>query len=98
MAKPKPAPKPVPSPAATPGPSPVPAPSNAAAPGGTARRVAAPEERPLEARLQQLGLTEAQVSGVLEITRETVERVVWEVVPDLAEAIIREEIRRLTAE
>jgi hypothetical protein len=26
-----------------------------------------------------------------------VERVVWEVVPDLAETIIKEEIRRLTA-
>lgn len=32
------------------------------------------------------------------LSREVVERIVWEVVPDLAETIIREEIRRLTRE
>ena len=34
----------------------------------------------------------------LTLSRDVIERVVWEVVPDLAEVIIREEIRRLTAE
>jgi CheY-like chemotaxis protein len=43
-----------------------------------------------------LGLTPDQAAAITKLTREVVERVVWEVVPDLAETIIREEIRRLT--
>lgn len=45
-----------------------------------------------------LGLSEAQVQAVLELSRDVVEKVVWEVVPALAETLIKEEIRRLTAE
>jgi hypothetical protein len=52
----------------------------------------------LSDRLQGMGLTKDQVDGVLSLTREVVEQVVWEVVPDLAEALIKEEIRRLTQE
>jgi CheY-like chemotaxis protein len=47
-------------------------------------------------KLEQLGLTPAQVDAVLALSREVVERVVWEVVPVLAETIIKEEIARLT--
>jgi hypothetical protein len=36
--------------------------------------------------------------GVLSLSREVVERVVSEVVPTLAETLIREEIQRLTKE
>jgi len=46
-------------------------------------------------RLQTLGLTPDQVEGVLKLSAEVVERVVWEVVPELAEAMIREELQRL---
>lgn len=46
-------------------------------------------------RLETLGLTPEQVEGVLKLSAEVVERVVWEVVPDLAEAMIREELHRL---
>lgn len=46
-------------------------------------------------RLEALGLTPDQVEGVLKLSAEVVERVVWEVVPELAEAMIREELRRL---
>jgi hypothetical protein len=52
----------------------------------------------MAAKLAELGLSTAQVEGVLALSREVIERVVWEVVPDLAEVIIREEIRRLTSE
>ncbi len=52
----------------------------------------------LESKLQGLGLTREQVAGVLAISKDVVEQVVWEVVPVLAEALIREEIQRLTAE
>ena len=49
-------------------------------------------------KLGSLGLTPQQVEGVLSLSREVVERVVWEVVPTLAETLIREEIQRLTKE
>jgi CheY-like chemotaxis protein len=51
----------------------------------------------LERKISSLGLTAEQAAAVLALSREVVERVVWEVVPDLAEALIKEEIRRLTA-
>ena len=50
----------------------------------------------LHGKLEQLGLTAAQVEAVAALSREIVERVVWEVVPVLAETIIKEEISRLT--
>ena len=51
---------------------------------------------PLESKLGALGLTAEQVSAVLALSREVVEAAVWEVVPTLAETLIKEEIRRLT--
>jgi hypothetical protein len=50
----------------------------------------------LSAKLKGLGLTKEQVEGVLLLSQDLVERVVWEVVPVLAETIIKEEIKRLT--
>jgi hypothetical protein len=52
----------------------------------------------MEGKLLTLGLTKDQISGVLAISRELLEQVVWEVVPVLAETMIREEIKRLTSE
>ncbi|MFO0626816.1 MAG: hypothetical protein U0325_14475 [Polyangiales bacterium] len=52
----------------------------------------------IQAKVSHLGLTQAQVEAVTALTKEVVERVVWEVVPQLAETLIREEIKRLTAE
>lgn len=49
-------------------------------------------------KLGGLGLSPAQIEGVLSLSREVVEKVVWEVVPTLAEAMIKEEIARLTRE
>jgi DNA-binding response OmpR family regulator len=50
----------------------------------------------LSGKLSDLGLSASQVDAVLSLSREVVEKVVWEVVPQLAEAIIKEEIARLT--
>ena len=50
----------------------------------------------LRARLEGLDLTAEQTQAVLALSREVIERVVWEVVPVLAETLIREEIQRLT--
>ncbi len=49
-------------------------------------------------KLSQLGLSAEQAEAVMRLSKDVIERVVWEVVPDLAETIIREEIRRLTAD
>lgn len=50
----------------------------------------------LEGRLAGLGLTADQVHSVLALSREVIEQAVWEVVPAIAEALIKEEIARLT--
>jgi DNA-binding response OmpR family regulator len=92
-------PAPAPAPAAAP---PVhrqpPAPAHAAvtsAPRGSEVAALATNGQ-LAGKLGDLGLTPAQVEAVLALSREVVERVVWEVVPQLAETIIKEEITRLT--
>lgn len=49
------------------------------------------------AKTASLGLTPQQAEAITALTREVVERVVWEVVPVLAETMIREELKRLTS-
>lgn len=45
-----------------------------------------------------LTITEAQLAAAIaKISREIIERIAWEVVPDLAETLIKEEIRRIKA-
>jgi len=88
-------------PAARPAPPRPAAPSPArAAPAAAAAAAASAttSDGDLAARLTALGLTADQISGVLALSREVIERVVWEVVPDLAETVIREEIQRLTSD
>ena len=71
-----------------------------AAAGAAASAVAASSASngQLAAKLQHLGLNDAQVSAVLSLSREVIEKVVWEVVPVLAETMIREELKRLTSD
>ena len=54
------------------------------------------ELRVLAEELDKLGLTALQASSVLKLTMQIVERAVWDVVPRLAEQLIREELDRLT--
>jgi DNA-binding response OmpR family regulator len=75
-----------------------PAPTAAAAPHLHAPAAAAAANGQLAGKLGELGLTPQQVDAVLALSREVVERVVWEVVPQLAETMIKEEIARLTSE
>ena len=45
-----------------------------------------------------VALSEAElVAALSKVSREVIERIVWEVVPDLAEVLIKEEIRKLRA-
>lgn len=64
----------------------------------SAQGVTAAIDASMETKLSALGLTKDQIAGVVALSREVVEQVVWEVVPLLAETMIREEIRRLSAE
>jgi CheY-like chemotaxis protein len=86
-----PAPPPPPAPVAAPAPP-------AASPPVPAAPVAAAVNGHLSAKLGDLGLSPQQAEAVMALSREVVERVVWEVVPQLAEALIKEEIARLTKE
>jgi CheY-like chemotaxis protein len=90
-----------PAPAATAA-APKPAPAAAAVAAAPARPAAAAAVQvatgDLGAKLAHLGLTREQLDGVLALSREVIEQVVWEVVPELAEQLIKEEIKRLTAE
>ncbi|MBX3216521.1 MAG: response regulator [Labilithrix sp.] len=85
-----------PAPAAPPRPAAA-APAPAAAPAASAA-VSGAVNGALAGKLGGLGLTPQQADAVLALSREVVERVVWEVVPQLAEALIKEEITRLTKE
>ena len=76
-------------------PAPVARPAPAAGSSNAAVQVATQD---LGAKLAHLGLSREQVEAVLALSREVIEQVVWEVVPDLAETLIKEELRRLTAE
>jgi CheY-like chemotaxis protein len=82
--------------------APLPAAANAnAVPSEVARPTAPVAARGLDSlqiKLSGLGLNAEQLAGVLALSREVIEQVVWEVVPDLAETIIKEELRRLTAD
>ena len=69
-----------------------PAPNHAAGPSPVAAQI----NGQLAGKLEQLGLTAAQIEAVTALSREVIERVVWEVVPVLAETIIKEELTRLT--
>jgi uncharacterized protein YqfA (UPF0365 family) len=60
--------------------------------------VAAAVNGHLAGKLGDLGLSPAQADAVLALSREVVERVVWEVVPQLAETMIKEELQRLMNE
>jgi len=68
-----------------------------APPTGSAPVAAAVGSAAFSDKLKELGLSQAQLEAVLSLSREVVEQVVWEVVPTLAETLIKEEIARLTA-
>ncbi len=75
-----------------------PAPAAASAGAGGAGAASGAVNGHFTARLGELGLTAEQVQAVVALSREVVEKVVWEVVPQLAESMIKEEIARLTRE
>lgn len=74
----------------------VPAARTTGAPAAATSAQALPAE--LRSRLAGLGLSEAQLTAVVSLTRDVVERAVWEIVPPLAESMIKEEIDRLMRE
>lgn len=75
----------------------VPAPLLARTQGAAVATLPAGTAADLRRKLEALDLTSDQIEGVLALSRDVVEQVVWEVVPTLAETLIKEEIRRLTS-
>jgi CheY-like chemotaxis protein len=101
--QPAPAAKAAPPAAPTPKPTPQASPQASPKPGAVAQRpaqaaVASSVNGHLAGKLGELGLSAQQIDAVMALSREVVEQVVWEVVPQLAETLIREEIARLTKE
>jgi CheY-like chemotaxis protein len=89
-------PRPAPAPASAPA-----AASPMASTHGSSGSIGGAVERAnghLAGKLGELGLSPAQADAVMALSREVVERVVWEVVPQLAETMIKEEIQRLMKE
>lgn len=86
-----------PTPAAR-APAPVAAAPAPAVSAPVAAAVAAKVDGDMAAKLAELGLSKGQVEAVLALSQDVVERVVWEVVPVLAETLIKEEIKRLMAD
>ena len=74
------------------------APAHVAPPQHPVSHATASVNGQLAGKLGELGLSQQQLDAVLALSREVVERVVWEVVPQLAETLIKEEIARLTKE
>ena len=68
-------------------------PEPATAPEPPPAAVAQPAFEPAVASLTE----EQLIAALSKVSREVIERIVWEVVPDLAEVIIKEEIRKLRA-
>jgi len=89
-------------------PAPAQAPAAASAPPAQARPAAAPAASAalsaaataangqLAAKIGEMGLNQAQADAILSLSRDVIERIVWEVVPVLAETLIKEELARLT--
>jgi hypothetical protein len=55
-------------------------------------------ERAARAVPQELAAKGAEYELLAKLSREVIERIVWEVVPELAETIIREQLDRLVKE
>ena len=92
---PAPPPAPVMRRPATPVPPSVPvAPAIASAPSST---LAAAVSSAVDQKLAALSARGPEFEAIAKLSREIIEQVVWEVVPELAEAIIRQEIDRLAS-
>jgi hypothetical protein len=51
----------------------------------------------VEQKVAALAARGPEYEAIAKLSREVIEQVVWEVVPELAEAIIRQEVDRLAA-
>lgn len=86
---------------ATPAPVPVASPpaarETARAPSAIAERVAEQVADRVAEKVAAAGARGPEYEAIAKLSREVIEQVVWEVVPELAEAIIRQEVDRLAA-
>lgn len=79
--------------APTPARAPAPAAAPAVAAASAAMSAAAGQ---VAAKVGEMGLSKEQADAITALSRDVIEKIVWEVVPILAETLIKEEIARLT--
>lgn len=77
--------------------------ASAAAPGGLQMPRAsliprAPVPAPVLAALERIAARGAEYEAIAKLSAEAIQQIVWEVVPELAEVIIRSELDRLVKE
>jgi hypothetical protein len=69
-------------------------PTRDAGPAGKSRTVSAVVDR----AVSEIGQRSPEYQAIAQLSREVIERIAWEVVPELAEVIIREQLDRLVKE
>ncbi len=62
-----------------------------------AARNGGPMVERVQMKISELTRRSPEHAAVVGMTRDQIEKIVWEVVPELAEVLIREEIERLVA-
>jgi CheY-like chemotaxis protein len=93
MPAPRPQPAPVPAPLA----SPAPAPMQARPPIDIGAAISSRVEQRVEQKMASIAARGPEYEAIAKLSREVIEQVVWEVVPELAEIIIREHVERLAS-
>jgi CheY-like chemotaxis protein len=90
----RPQPAPVPAPAAA---GPAPSPFQARPPIDIGAAISSRVEQRVEQKMSSIAARGPEYEAIAKLSREVIEQVVWEVVPELAEIIIREHVERLAS-
>jgi hypothetical protein len=77
--------------------APAPAPAAPFAPAAPSPAAAAVVSNVVAQKMSALAARGPEYEAIAKLSKEIIEQVVWEIVPELAEAIIRQEVDRLAA-
>jgi CheY-like chemotaxis protein len=77
--------------------APTPVPTTASVPGASSPNLSAAVTSAIDQKMAAVAARGPEYEAIAKLSREIIEQVVWEVVPELAEAIIRQEVDRLAS-
>jgi CheY-like chemotaxis protein len=77
--------------------APTPVPATAPVPGSSSPNLSAAVTSAIDQKMAAVAARGPEYEAIAKLSREIIEQVVWEVVPELAEAIIRQEVDRLAS-